>query len=58
MVTENSFTATLSADSSKRVDHIVWSIPEDSSGYYTVEMEVLNKEGKVVSSNNTDFTVR
>ena len=54
----NSFVSNLEEDSAVVIDHIVWDIPKDASGEYVVQMEVKDKNGKVLSSNYTDIIVR
>jgi len=54
----NSFVSNLEPDSAHVIDHIVWTIPKDASGEYTVKMKVSDNNGNVLSSNYTDIIVR
>jgi beta-mannosidase len=54
---EKSLISNLEADSSEIIDHIVWHIPADAEGTYTVKMKVLDSSGKVLSENYTDIIV-
>ena len=54
----NTFTTTLLADSAHVSDHIIWNIPADAKGGYTVLMKVVDSSGKVLSENYTDIIVK
>ena len=54
----NSFVSNLDPDSAHVIDHILWTIPKDASGEYTVKMKVSDNSGAVLSSNYTDIIVR
>lgn len=54
----NSFVSNLEADSAQVIDHIVWNIPRNASGGYTVKMKVADASGAELSSNFTDIIVR
>jgi hypothetical protein len=59
VVGKNGLTATLTADSAHEVDRIEWSIPESARpGTYRVAMKVLAPDGRTLSANATDITVR
>lgn len=47
----------LPADTSKITDHIVWPIPEGTSGDFRVEMALAGRDGTSLSRNWFDFTV-
>ena len=49
------FIKTLASDSVAVLDTIKWIIPEDYIGLYTVEMNVTDQEGKVLSENSMEF---
>jgi beta-mannosidase len=55
---ENTFVSNLQADSSEVTDHIVWHIPADAGGGYSVRMKVQDGKGNVLSENYTDLIVR
>lgn len=47
------------ADASEAVDRIEWPISDDvAAGGYRVAMDVLDADGRTLSSNHTDITVR
>lgn len=59
VVAENRFTATLPPDSIDEADHIVWPIPASAApGPYRIEMAVTGGDGRALSTNYTDITVR
>ena len=55
---KNSFAAALLPDSVHVADHIVWPIPADAKGEYTVLMKVSDADGKVLSENYTEIIVK
>ena len=55
---KNSFKTTLLADSAHVADHIVWQIPHDAKGEYTVLMKVTDGKGNELSCNYTDIIVQ
>ena len=57
VVIEATRSTAASADSSKITDHIVWPIPEGTKGAFKVEMQLADKDGKVLSENWFDFEV-
>jgi beta-mannosidase len=59
VVDKNAFTATLSADSVGEVDHLDWEIPAAARpGAYRVAMQVLDADGRTLSTNSMDVAVR
>jgi beta-mannosidase len=48
----------LPADTSKITDHVVWPIPEGTSGDFRVEMELTAQDGTTLSKNWFDFVVQ
>jgi beta-mannosidase len=56
---ENGMTATIPADAAKEVDRIEWQIPATTPpGAYRVGMQVEKADGRILSANATDITVR
>lgn len=59
VVDKSASTATLAADSVEMLDQIDWEIPSTARpGSYRVEMQVLESDGAVLSTNATEITVR
>lgn len=55
---EKSFVTDLIPDSVHVADHIIWNIPADAHGEYTVLMKASDSEGNELSSNYTDIIVK
>lgn len=53
ILAEHTWTETLEQDSAQVRDHISWIIPEDYVGNYVIDMWVKNRDGMVLSKNNT-----
>jgi beta-mannosidase len=59
VVGEHAVTTTIPADAAHAADRIVWKIPASlQPGAYRIEMEVEDRDGRLLSSNATDITVR
>ena len=59
VVSKNGLTTTLPPDSVVEVDRISWSIPDAARpGVYGVKMQVLGPDGRILSANATEITVR
>jgi beta-mannosidase len=59
VASKNGLTLSLAADSAEEIDRIAWEIPETARpGAYRVQMEVLAADGRSLSSNSTQITVR
>jgi len=59
VVDERRSSTTLPADAVEEADRIEWRIPATAhAGGYRVRMEVLDSEGRALSTNHTDLTVR
>jgi beta-mannosidase len=55
----NDLTTTLPADAVERADRIEWAIPRSArTGAYRVNMRVVGSDGRILSTNSTDITVR
>jgi hypothetical protein len=58
IVAKNGRTVTVSADAADEVDRVDWQIPSTTKpGAYRVAMQVLDRDGRELSSNSTDVTV-
>jgi hypothetical protein len=59
VVAKNGRMVTVSPDAADEVDRIDWQIPSTAKpGAYRVAMQLLNRDGRELSSNSTDVTVR
>jgi beta-mannosidase len=58
VVAKHSVTATIPADSVEHIDQIEWPIPDTARpGGYRVRMDVVDRDGSILSANHTDITV-
>jgi beta-mannosidase len=58
VVAKNGRTVTVSADAADEVDRVDWQVPSTTKpGAYRVAMQVLDRDGRELSSNSTDVTV-
>ncbi|MGH2527335.1 MAG: hypothetical protein ACRDG2_11365, partial [Actinomycetota bacterium] len=58
VVTKNERTVSVPADAAGEVDRVDWQIPSTAKpGAYRVAMQVLDRDGRELSSNSTDVTV-
>ena len=53
VLSEHTFTTNLEEDSAEVKDLIAWIIPQDYVGNYVIEMSVKDKDGSVLSTNQT-----
>jgi beta-mannosidase len=59
VVSKNALVVTIPADSSEEVDRISWPIPATTRpGPYRVSMQVVGSDGRALSTNAMDLTVR
>ena len=55
---EKSFITDLAPDSAHIADHIIWKIPANAAGGYSVLMKISDSHGTELSNNYTDIIVR
>jgi beta-mannosidase len=59
VATKQTLTTTFPADSAEEADRISWAIPATARpGVYRVSMQVVGADGRTLSTNHTDITVR
>jgi beta-mannosidase len=59
VMSKHGLTTTLPADSAEEADRIVWAVPDPARpGAYRVTMQVIGPDGRTLSTNATDITVR
>ena len=59
VLAKHDLTSDVAPDGAEVVDEITWTIPSDTEpGQHRIEMELVARDGRVLSSNHTDIVVR